>query len=106
MSQILPVVHILSKVLMLYSAAFLLPLAISLSLADGAHKAYDLAILVTFLSGAVLWIFSRRGKRELQTRDGFLLVVMIWAILPLYSAIPLLSYMPELSFTDAYFEAV
>jgi trk system potassium uptake protein len=106
MSQILPVVHILSKVLMLYSTAFLLPLAVSLGMADGAHKAYDLAILVTFLSGAVLWVFSRRGKRELQTRDGFLLVVMIWAILPLYSAIPLLSYMPDLSFTDAYFEAV
>jgi trk system potassium uptake protein TrkH len=106
MSQILPVVHILSKVLILYSAAFLLPLAISLGLGDGAHRAYDEAIVVTFLSGVVLWIFSRRGKRELHTRDGFLLVVMIWAILPLFSAIPLLSYMPDLSFTDAYFEAV
>ena len=106
MSQILPVVHILSKVLMLYSAAFLLPLAVSLGLADGAHKAYDMAILVTFLSGLALWIFSRRGKRELQTRDGFLLVVMIWVILPVFSTIPLLSHMPDLSFTDAYFEAV
>ncbi len=106
MSQILPVVHILSKVLMLFSAAFLLPLAVSLVLADGAHQAYDWAIVLTFLSGLVLWIFSRRGKRELQTRDGFLLVVMIWTILPLYSAIPLLAYMPDLSYTDAYFEAV
>jgi trk system potassium uptake protein len=106
MSQILPVVHILSKVLMLFSAAFLLPLAISLGLDDGAHRAYDEAIVATFVSGVVLWIFSRRGKRELQTRDGFLLVVLIWAILPLYSALPLLSYMPDLSFTDAYFEAV
>ena len=106
MSQILPVVHILSKVLMLFSAAFLLPLAISLGLKDGAHRAYDEAIVTTFLSGVVLWIFSRRGRRELQTRDGFLLVVMIWTILPLFSTIPLLSYMPDLSFTDAYFEAV
>jgi trk system potassium uptake protein TrkH len=106
MSQILPVVHILSKVLMLFSVAFLLPLAISLGLEDGAHRAYDEAIVATFFSGAALWIFSRRGKRELQTRDGFLLVVMIWAILPLYSAIPLLAYLPDLSFTDAYFEAV
>jgi trk system potassium uptake protein TrkH len=106
MSQILPVVHILSKVLILFSAAFLLPLAISLGLKDGAHRAYDEAIVVTFLSGLVLWILSRRGKRELQIRDGFLLVVMIWTIVPLFSTIPLLSYMPDLSFTDAYFEAV
>jgi trk system potassium uptake protein len=106
MSQILPVVHILSKVLMLFSAAFLLPLAVSLALEDGAHRAYDEAIVVTFLGGLLLWLFSRRGKRELHTRDGFLLVVMIWAILPLFSAIPLLSHLPDLSFTDAYFEAV
>ncbi|OZA31291.1 MAG: potassium transporter Trk [Hydrogenophilales bacterium 17-61-9] len=106
MSQILPVVHILSKVLMLFSAAFLLPLAISLGLEDGAHRAYDEAIVTTFLSGLVLWLLSRRGKRELHTRDGFLLVVMIWTILPLYSTIPLLAHMPDLSFTDAYFEAV
>jgi trk system potassium uptake protein TrkH len=106
MSQILPVVHILSKVLILFSAAFLLPLAISLGLKDGAHRAYDEAIVVTFLSGLVLWILSRRGKRELHIRDGFLLVVMIWTIVPLFSTIPLLSHMPDLSFTDAYFEAV
>jgi len=106
MSQILPVVHILSKVLMLFSAAFLLPLAISLGLEDGAHRAYGEAMVVTFFSGLVLWILSRRGKRELQTRDGFLLVVMIWTILPLFSTIPLLVHMPDLSFTEAYFEAV
>ena len=106
MSQILPVLHILSKVLMLYALAFLVPLGVSLVLADGAHVAYDEAILITFASGAVLWLFTRGGKRELQTRDGFLLVVLIWAILPFYSTIPLLQVLPDLSFTDAYFEAV
>lgn len=106
MSQVLPVVHILSKVLMLFAFAFMLPLGVSVALDDGAQLAYDEAILVTFFSGAVLWLLSRRGKRELQTRDGFLLVVLIWAVLPMYSAIPLLVYLPEMSFTDAYFEAV
>ncbi|MFP5409496.1 MAG: TrkH family potassium uptake protein [Gammaproteobacteria bacterium] len=106
MSPILPVLHILSKVLMLYALALLLPLAISLGLDDGAHRAYDEAILVTFASGAALWLFTRRGRRELQTRDGFLLVVLIWAILPLYSTLPLMQILPELSFTHAYFEAV
>jgi len=106
MSQILPVVHILSKVLMLFAFAFLLPLGVSTALADGAQFAYQQAILATFLSGAGLWLLSRRGKRELQTRDGFLLVALIWTVLPVFSMIPLLAYMPELGFTDAYFEAV
>ena len=106
MSQTLSVIHIFSKVLMLYAFAFLLPLGISLALEDGAYLAYDEAFLATFFSGLFLWLVSRRGKKELQTRDGFLLVVMIWTVLPVFSTIPLLSYMPDLSFTDAYFEAV
>ncbi len=106
MSPILPVVHVLSKVLMIYACAFLLPLAISLGLADGAHRAFDVAIAATLVSGFALWLLSRRNRRELHTRDGFLLVVMVWTIMPLYSTIPLLAYMPALSFTDAYFETV
>ncbi|OGU20686.1 MAG: potassium transporter Trk [Hydrogenophilales bacterium RIFOXYD1_FULL_62_11] len=106
MSQILPVLHIFSKVLMLFAFAFLLPLGVSIALEDGAQLAYDEAILITFFSGVVLWALSRRGKRELHTRDGFLLVVLIWAVLPVFSAIPLLVYMPDLSFNEAYFEAV
>ncbi len=106
MSQTLSVIHIFSKVLMLYAFAFLLPLGVSLALGDGAYLAYDEAMLATFLSGLFLWLLSRRGKKELQTRDGFLLVVVIWTVLPVFSTIPLLVYMPDLSFTDAYFEAV
>lgn len=106
MSQLLPVVHILSKVLMLFAFAFLLPLGIAFALDDGAQLAYDEAFLITFFSGFVLWLLTRHSKRELQTRDGFLLVVLIWTVLPLFSTIPLLVYLPDLSFTDAYFEAV
>ncbi|MFP5418402.1 MAG: TrkH family potassium uptake protein [Gammaproteobacteria bacterium] len=106
MSQILSVVHIFSKVLMLFALAFLVPIAVSLLTGDGAHLAYDGALLVTFAVGAMLWLASYRAKRELMTRDGFLLVVMIWTVLPVFSTIPLMAYMPDLSFTDAYFEAV
>ncbi len=106
MSAILPVLHIFSKVLMLFAFAFLLPLGVSIVLGDGAQKAYDEAILITFFSGMALWLVSRRGKRELHTRDGFLLVVMIWALLPVFSAIPLMVYLPDLAFNEAYFEAV
>jgi len=106
MSQLLAVVHIFSKVLMLFAFAFLFPLGVSIVMNDGAHQVYDEAFLATFFSGFILWLASRHGKRELLTRDGFLLVVMIWTVLPVFSTIPLLAYMPDLSFTDAYFEAV
>ena len=105
-SRIAPVLNMLSKVVMLFSATFVLPLALSWLLADGAQRAYDSAIIVTFTAGALTWLFTRKSQRELQTRDGFLLVVLTWTSLPAFATLPLLIYLPHLSFTDAYFETV
>jgi trk system potassium uptake protein TrkH len=106
MSRIAPVLNVLSKVVMLFSATFLLPLGLSWLLADGAQRAYDDAIIVTFVAGALTWFFTRKSQRELQTRDGFLLVLLAWTSLPAFATLPLLIYLPHLSFTDAYFETV
>ncbi|MBN8763417.1 MAG: potassium transporter Trk [Thiobacillus sp. 63-78] len=106
MSRIAPVLNVLSKVVMLFSATFLLPLTLSWLVADGAQRAYDEAIVVTFAAGALTWLFTRKSQRELQTRDGFLLVVLAWTSLPAFATLPFLIYLPELSFTDAYFETV
>ena len=43
------------------------------------------------------------SKRELQTRDGFLLVVLVWTSLPAFATLPLLIYMPDLSFHRCLF---
>jgi len=106
MSRIAPVLNVLSKVVMLFSATFLLPLALSWALDDGAQRAYDEAIVITFVVGALTWLLTRKSQRELQTRDGFLLVVLAWTGLPAFATLPLLFFMPDLSFTDAYFETV
>jgi trk system potassium uptake protein TrkH len=106
MSRIAPVLNVLSKVIMLFSVAFVFPLALSWILDDGAQRAYDEAILITFVAGLLTWLFTRKAQRELQTRDGFLLVLLAWTGLPAFATLPLLIYMPDLSFTDAYFETV
>ena len=106
MSRIAPVLNVLSKVVMLFSATLLVPLTLSWLVGDGAERAYDLAIAVTFAVGALTWLLTHRSHRELQTRDGFLLVLLAWTGLPAFATLPLLIYMPDLSFTDAYFETV
>jgi trk system potassium uptake protein TrkH len=100
------VLHVLSLVLLLFAASMLVPLAFSLVLADGAHAAYAKSLGATLLAGAVLWLVTLRAGRELQVRDGFLLVALVWTVLPAFATLPLLLQLPELSFTDAYFEAV
>ena len=49
---------------------------------------------------------TRHAHRELTVRDGFLLVTLVWVVMPAYASLPLLFTVQGISFTDAYFEAV
>jgi trk system potassium uptake protein TrkH len=51
-------------------------------------------------------VATRRFRRELQPRDGFVLVGMTWLVLPAFGALPLVLAVPGLSITNAYFEAM
>jgi trk system potassium uptake protein TrkH len=96
----------LALVIMLFSGCMVVPLAFSLLLGDAALHAYDTAMVTTLASGLVLWLLTRRANDELQVRDGFLLVALVWTVLPVFATLPLMLFLPGLSFTDAYFEAV
>ena len=96
----------LSLVLLLFAGSMLVPLAFSWGYADGAQAAYAKAMGITLLAGAGLWAVTHRAGRELQVRDGFLLVALVWTVLPAFATLPLMLQLRELSFTDAFFEAV
>ena len=106
MQSVLPVFAILGGILLVFAAAMLLPLAFAFFGGDAALYTYVTAILVTFGCGLTLFLACRRFKRELQPRDGFLLVSLVWSVLPAFGALPLMFHIDGLSFTDAYFEAV
>ncbi len=91
---------------MLFAMAMLVPLAFAFFGNDAALSAYDNAILITAGTGAVLFFGCRRVRRELLPRDGFVLVVLVWSVLPAFGALPLMFHLPNLSFADAYFEAM
>lgn len=106
MNRLLPAAHVLSLVIAIFGLTMLFPIAISLITGDDALFAYDESIAIVLTSAGVMWLASHRFKRELQVRDGFLLVALVWLVLPAFAALPLMFYLPGLSFTDAYFECV
>ena len=107
MTHFSPVLAVLGGVLMLFALTMLVPLGFAFFGNDAALYAYDGAIAITFVCGALLYgVFRRRGRRELQPRDGFLLVALVWSVLPAFGALPLMFHISGLSFTDAYFEAM
>jgi trk system potassium uptake protein TrkH len=104
--QLFAVLNMLSVVMLVFALAMALPLLASLVLADGALGVYGEAMLIAAGAGMLLRLAMRGRRRELQVRDGFLLVALVWTVLPALATLPLMLYLPALSFTDAYFEAV
>lgn len=105
MRSLFPVLRVLSLVIFIFGLTLLVPLSISWGLADGAESAFDEAIALTLGVGLLLWGVTRREKRDLTIRDGFLMVALVWTVLPAFAALPLIIQL-DASFTDAYFEAV
>ncbi len=103
---VLSVLRILGIVISLFALTMLVPLGFAFFGDDPARGAYDEAILITAVSGLMLTGLTWWHRRELYPRDGFLLVALVWLVLPVFAAIPFLRFFPEISFAKAYFEAV
>ena len=106
MNRLFAVVNVLGKMVLVFGLTMLIPLGLALWGNDGARFAFEESILITMGCGLLMWLATRRYKRELQTRDGFLLVVLVWSVLPVFAMLPLLFCLPELNLSMAYFEAV
>src|SRR4030042_4429562 len=106
MHRLAPLLHVLGPVILIFSFTMLAPLVTALVAHDAAQHAFDESFAGTLAAGFVLWLVGRRWRRELKVRDGFLLVLLVWTGLPAFATMPFLIYAPEMSFTDAYFEAI
>ncbi|MCP5261227.1 MAG: TrkH family potassium uptake protein [Rhodoferax sp.] len=107
MSGLAPVLNVLATIMVGFSLMFLVPLGWALSLDHSdLHGVWATGMAVTLGAGLLILVLTRQHKRELLPRDGFLLVNLVWIVLPLFSAVPLMLAMEQLSFTDAYFEAM
>ncbi|SFU68709.1 TrkH family potassium uptake protein [Halomonas korlensis] len=100
------ILRILGLLLMLFSLTMMPPILISLLYADGLWDAFATAIAITVVTGALMFLPNRNARRELRTRDGFLIAVLFWSVLALFGSLPLmLTGADALSITDAVFES-
>ena len=107
MYSLLPVLNIFSRILFAFAFVFLVPLAWAWSEDHVQYRyVWEGAMAFAAFSGIALWALTRRHTRELQARDGFMLVNLVWTVLPAYAAIPLMFTVPDITWTKAYFEAM
>lgn len=106
MHKILPIAHVFSKLVMLFSCMFVFPVLVSLYYRDGTVDDFLVSTFVGLAIGLFLWATTRQYERELKPRDGFILVTLLWLGFSATATTPFLLHFPGMSFTDAYFEAL
>ncbi|QJQ94505.1 MULTISPECIES: TrkH family potassium uptake protein [Halomonadaceae] len=98
--------RILGILLMLFSLSMVPPMLIALLFRDGMWSGFVIAMAITLATGALLYWLNRHVRKELRTRDGFLIAALFWTVLGLFGALPLMMDGPyALSPTDAVFES-
>jgi trk system potassium uptake protein TrkH len=106
MGRTLTVIHSLGLMLIVFSIAYLIPVAASLIYNDGTTIDFLMAMVWTSAIGFLMWLLTRRYEGEISIRHGYLLVVAMWTAMPAVATLPLLLVIDGLSFTDAYFETM
>ncbi|MDH5537043.1 MAG: TrkH family potassium uptake protein, partial [Betaproteobacteria bacterium] len=99
------IMPLLGLIAMAMSLSHLVPVTVALVQEDGCAEAFGISMAINFLVGFVLWALTRQHQRELNIREGILLVVFVWTGGSLFASVPLLLVIPGLSFTHAFFEA-
>lgn len=63
--------------------------------------------IITFTLGSLCWALTGRSNIQLETRDGFIIIVLFWLLFSVISAMPLwLDDSYNVSLADAIFEGV
>ena len=98
----------LAGAVLIFSSLFMLaPIFTSIYYKGEDLPALVISFLVTFVSGLLIYFVTKsKEKVELKHRDGFAVVTISWVVMALFGSLPYILSDLNLSFTNAYFEAI
>lgn len=99
--------RILGFLLMPFSATMLPPICVALWYHENTVSDFILATTATLALGFLLWFPLRKQKRDIQSREAFLIVALLWLALSLSGAFPFaFSAHTPITLVDAIFETI
>jgi trk system potassium uptake protein TrkH len=98
------IIRTLGVLFLLFSTTLLPPISISLYYGDGELRHFSITFAIAVAVGFMLWLPLRRNSHSIRTRDGFLIVALMWSAMSLLGAAPFMLSL-DLSFPDAFFES-
>ncbi len=98
--------HFLGLLLLFNGGFMLLSALVSLIYKDGVTFQIFLAGIIILLVGVVSMVFTRRHKKEINKREGYIVVSFGWVIMSLSGTLPYVLTESIPSFTNAFFETM
>jgi len=101
-----PIAFVVGALLATLGVALMIPTLLDLALGHDNWHAFAAASFITLFFGVGLAFSCRVKNPELSIRQAFLLTTLSWVALTAFSALPFLWSELNMSYTDAFFEAM
>ena len=103
--NLLVVAGILGALIIILGIALLLPMIVAIIYNEATWSSFLISSIASILLGSLLY-FGCGPNKELQIREGFLLVSLTWLVLSLIGALPFILSGTLAGYTDAVFETM
>ena len=100
------ILHLMGLLITVNGGFMLLSSMVSFYYSDGVFSEMLLAGVVTIIIGALVMFLTRNNRKELQKRDGYVIVTLGWIFISLAGTLPYLFTGAIPSFTNAFFETM
>ena len=100
------IAHIMGLLLAVNGSFMLISSIMSAVYNDGVLHQMLLSGIVTMATGGLVMFLTRKHKKELHKKDGYIVVAMGWIIMSLAGTLPYLFTGAIPSFTNAFFETI
>ncbi len=98
--------HLFGLLLLFNGGFMLLSSFVSLIYRDGVTFQLFLASLITLIVGGIVMLFTRFHTKEMNKREGYIVVAFGWVIMTLSGTLPYVFTESIPSFTNAFFETM
>lgn len=106
MPDLRPVLHVNGLFLLMLGVSMQIPVLVDVYYNNPDWQVFLAGSLVSLFAGGALVLSTRGFNLRLEMRQAFLLTVSTWFVLPAFGALPLAFSVLDLSYTDAFFEAM
>ncbi len=107
MLDLRPVGNLLGILVAILGLTMLVPALTALIFNDGEFETFLFTAFICIMIGGTLALSTRGSARgRLNIQQVFLITTLVWLVLPIFGAIPFVIGAPEVSYTNAFFEAM